>query len=85
MASKKTKQTIYIGSLYRFNYELTTVGFTEEDVKKTLLKEYVKHFKIWNDGLEPSEEIDRWGKTYLESAEEDMEVLDLEVGKVEWR
>lgn len=87
MANKKKdeKQMIYVGTLYRFGSELTSVGFTEKSVKDALIKEYIDTYKKEN-GCHPSEdEHPRWGGTFLSNAYEDIEIMLLEVGKVEWR
>ena len=87
MAKKKKdgKQMIFVGTLYKFGYDLTTVGFTEKDVKDALIAEYIRYYKLEN-GCHPSEEEHpRWGGTYLSNAIDDIEIMELEVGTVEWR
>ena len=81
---------IYLGELYRFGYTLTYVGESEEEVKKAIMKEYVKAYKDQNGGRHPSREVDyRYGdkSTYYANAKEDIEIRELEMGKgakVEW-
>lgn len=81
-------QTVYVGHLDRFGYDLTCVGFTKTSVKKAMREEYIDAYKKWNDGEDPSKtRCDRYGRsnrTYLQEAMEDLEISEYEVGKVEW-
>lgn len=86
--SKKEK-TIYVGTLYRFGYNLTAVGYSEEEVKELLMEEYIKAFIEWN-GTDPREDESdsRWadeGQTFYDVALEDIEFMELTPHKVEWR
>lgn len=76
---------IYIGSLYRFGYDIQVAAKTEKEVKELLMAEYLKTYLEWNDGEDPREEESEWGNTYYENAEECIEIVEMELGKVEWR
>ena len=79
------KKKIFVGFLDRFGYELTAAGFTESEVRKTLTKEYIETFKKYNNGLHPKNETLPWGGSSLDSALEEMNIWEMEEGKVEWR
>lgn len=86
---KEKNDTIYIGILYRFGYELTAAGRSEGDVKKTIMREYVRAYENYN-GDDPRKELyDEFGydekTTMYDMALEEIEITELEVGKVEWR
>ncbi len=68
---------IYIGTLYRFGYDLQVVALTEAEVKKALKAEYMKAYKEIN-GCNPSIEE-------KEHMIEDIEIWEAEIGKIEWR
>lgn len=74
---------VYLAKLYRFGYDLTTVGKTEKEAKETIMAEYVKTYKERN-GCDPTDDETVWGNSYLEEAEESIEVSELTFGKVEW-
>lgn len=76
---------IYICELERFGYTLTAAGETEEQAKKTIIKEYVKTYKQWNDGEDPRKEECKYGVSYYDEMIEDLYVYELPIGKVEWR
>ena len=78
------KKRFYLGTLERFGYELTAIGFTEKDVKDTLKNEYIGTFIAENE-VHPSKSTDGYGDNYLEKALEDINIWELEVGAVEWR
>ena len=75
---------VYVGTLYRYGYDLTVVDDSPEKVEKALMDEYEKHFE---DG-DPKEEIayDRYSDlTYYEEARQSIEISEFKFGKVEWR
>ena len=76
---------VYLGTLYRFGYNLQVVAKSEKEVKDLLMAEYLKTYFEWNDGEDPREEESIYGTTLYEEAEEDIEVYECELGKVEWR
>lgn len=49
MAKAKKTDGIYYMSIYRFGYELTTVGRTKEECVDALKNEYIKTYAKWND------------------------------------
>lgn len=75
----------YIGTLYRFGYDIQVAGKTEAEVKSLLMAEYLKTYLEWNGGEDPREEETAYGNTYYEEAEESIEIVEMELGKVEWR
>ena len=83
------KKKIYVGTLDRFGYVLMSVGFTEKEARDALEKEYVKTYKIRNNGSNPKKDIfcyhtDGSASTYYECAMEELYINEMEVGKVEW-
>lgn len=90
MAKKKNdKPKVYVGKLYRFGYELMAVGFTEKEVRDAIEKEYVKTYKIRNNGSNPKKDIfcyytNGGSGTYYDVAMEEVGIYEMEVGKVEW-
>lgn len=76
---------VYLGILYdRFGYDLTVVSDTKDGAKKALLKEYEEQY--WRiNATDPKEDENDWGQTYYEAAEEDIDITEMELGKVEWR
>ena len=78
----------YIGSLYRFGYELTTIGTTKKAVVDAIMAEYEEAFRNMN-GTDSKEEIYDGafsdGETsFYDEAKGDLEIRDMTVGKVEW-
>lgn len=80
----KKNETIYICTLDRFGYTLTTAGKTEKQAREAIIKEYVKTYKKWNNGADPRKEERRNG-TYYDEMLEDLYVYELPIGEVEWR
>lgn len=76
---------VYMATLYRFGYELTVAAETEEKARQSLIDEYIKTYKDWNDGEDPADDTTDYGNTFLENAIEDIEVTEYAMGKVEWR
>ena len=77
---------IYIGTLYRFGYDLTVVCKTRQDCIDKLLEKYLEIYKSRNDD-DPMEEIayDHYSdKTYYETAKEDIEIREYTLDKAEW-
>ena len=78
---------VYIGTLDRFGYDITVVCKTEQECKDKILEEYVKAYKSRNNDSDPCEDI-AYGRhsenTYYAEAEEDIEIREYTLGKVEW-
>lgn len=68
--------TIVIGRLYRFGYDLEVVGRTEAAVRKALVREYNRAYKEINGTKPTSDEIRR--------RNEDIEIHIMTIGQVEW-
>lgn len=85
MANRKY---MYIGTLYRFGYDLTVVETTEEKAINAIKESYIKAF-INQNGVHPDdEESERYfadGRTWLEDAVADIEITKMTIGEVEWR
>lgn len=84
MANRKY---MYIGTLYRFGYDLTVVETTEEKAINAIKESYIKAF-INQNGVHPDdEESGRYfadGRTWLEDAIADIEITKMTIGEVEW-
>lgn len=70
-------KAVYFGTLYRFGYELTTIGEDETQVRKALIKAYNKAFKKIN-GTKPTKEE-------ILQRDNDIEISEFTFGQVEWR
>ena len=68
---------IYLGTLWEGNYELTVIDTTAAKVRKALLKEFVRSYQSYY-GIKPDEEE-------KQTAEENICVEEMTLGKVEWR
>lgn len=67
---------IYIGTLYRFGYDLTVAAETEKAARSALVKEYNKTYRRIN-GHDPSKEE-------IRNRNEDIEIQEFIIGQVEW-
>lgn len=67
---------VYVGTLYRFGYDLTVVADSEKAVRSALVKEYNRAFKLRNGCKPNSEEI--------RNRNEDIEIREFVFGQVEW-
>ena len=76
---------IYVGTLYRFGYDIQVAAKSEKEVKELLMAEYLKTYLEWNNGEDPREEESMWGGSLYDDAEESIEIVEMELGKVEWR
>ena len=74
---------IYISHLYRFDEDLVAVGKTEKEAEEAIIKEYIRVFKIMNNGRHPSRE--RWDAedTYLSLAKSEIYTVETDFGEVE--
>lgn len=88
-AEKPEEKKLYIGSLYRFGYDMTVICEKKKDCIRLLMDEYVREWKKWNPGTDcMTEESDKsWdaGKTFYQSAKEDIEIRELNLNKVTWQ
>lgn len=82
MASVKNG-SVWLGELDRFGYTLRVVGATEAEARDALSKEYIKSYKQIN-GSSPKKDRNGWGDTYYDSAMNDISVMELEFGEVDW-
>lgn len=81
------RKYVYMGTLYRFGYDLTVVETTEEKAINAIKESYIKAFIDINGFHPDDEESDRWcadGKTWLEEAVSDIEITKMALGEVEW-
>lgn len=78
---------MYLGTLYRFGYDLTAIDVSESKVKSAIMREYKRAF-IEQNGYDPTKRhiyFDDREPTWYGAAKNDIEIIELEVGKVEWR
>lgn len=83
MAKEKESKTVWLASLYRFGYDLTAIGETKEKAIATVLKEYSRAFKQYNNGAS-SKEIAYGNVSYYANAKEDINCTEFEYGKCYW-
>ena len=67
---------IFVGELDRFGYTLRAFGHSEEEVRKMLMKEYIRGFKGYN-GVNPDKERKK-------VADDEMFIEEVKIGEVEW-
>lgn len=67
--------TIYLAQLYRFGYNLTTIGTTKEQATRTIMKEYRKTYRELNGSLCMAD---------AKRAADEVEITLLIPGHVEW-
>lgn len=80
------KNSVWIGELYKFGYNLTVVGETEKEVKDALMSAYEKTYRDLNNDADPrKDKHERYGVSYYDNALEDICVYEMLFGKVEWR
>ena len=76
-------EKVYLGQVERFGYVLTAVGRTEKEVKDALLKEYRKAYKDIN-GIDPKTDVTVSGRPFQEVFLEELDIEEMEFGKVVW-
>lgn len=81
-------EKIYIGTLYRFGYDLTAAGTNVQEVIDAIMGEYTNHYSKINY-IDPSEEeSDRWyaedGESAYDVARDDIEIMELKPYEVRW-
>jgi len=72
---------IFIARLYRFGGVLEVPARTEEEARALLIDAYIKTYIDFN-GVHPSEEVGRYGDSYLNEAISDIEIDKMELGIV---
>jgi hypothetical protein len=70
------KNTIYIGTLDRFGYELRVASHSEEETRKALLKDYRRAYKNRN-GFYPDKET-------ISTVNDDMNIDEFKLNEVHW-
>ena len=78
---------MYMGTLYRFGYDLQCLCKTKEECKEKLMKEYERVFRLQNNDEDPREDIayEYYSDlSYYDNAKEDIEIREYEIGKVGW-
>lgn len=78
------KTTFYLAEIERFGYNLRVLEATENKARESLIAHYIKTYKDWNDGADPAEDIDRWGRSYLDSMKEDINITKMKLGELDW-
>lgn len=86
---------IWFSETERFGYTLQCVGRTEKEVVNSIIEEYVRAYKIRNNGIDPraeyllklkgSDEYDEYAAEDFEVFRDELYVEEREFGKVEWR
>ena len=77
---------MWIATLNRFGYTLTVIEKTRQKAIDALMAEYEKAF-ININGFNPKDEINDRGYTdlsFYDEARNDIEIMKLTSGKVEW-
>ena len=82
----KAKNSVWLGELERFGYNLVVVGRTEKEVRDALAEEYIRTYKQINgDECDPREEYPYYSdNSYFDEAMEEAYVREMPFGKVEW-
>lgn len=87
-----SKDGVYIAEIYRFGYDLTAIGRTEQEAVDALMEAYYKAYEDEN-GIdlralpgEGDEDYDMYAedREYLETAKDEIYVRFLKFGEVEW-
>ena len=82
----KDNNKIYVGTLYRFGYDLTCVDKTEKRVVDALIKEYDRTYRKVNDGLDPKKQYSNYSKrSDYAVAKSEIGICATTLGKVEWQ
>lgn len=72
-----------LATLDRFGYELTTIAETKEAAIKAMMKEYTRVYKQIN-GTTPRKDMYDEGVSFYAQAKEDINIHEIEIGKVGW-
>ena len=75
---------VYMASFYKFGYDLEVIATTRQKAVESLVAEYIRAYVEIN-GIHPGDDMYDEDTSYLAYAEEDIEVREYELGKVEWR
>lgn len=79
------KNSVWVGELERFGYNLVVVGRTEKEVRDALIKAYKKTYADLNDGADPTKEYPYGDeRSYLDYAVDEMYIREMLFGRVEW-
>ena len=75
----------YLVRLDRFDYVLTAVSKSEEKAKEAVINKYIDTYIKWN-GIDPREDQSDYcqDETALDSAMNDLSVIEIEDGVCEW-
>lgn len=79
----------YLGSLYRFGYNLECIETNKAKCEQAIMEKYEETFKKRNDGLDPRESFEHQEAGWTDNndydyAKECIEWREYEKGKVEW-
>lgn len=79
------RKWIYFAEIERFGYTLQCIGLSEEEVRETMIKEYIETYMSRN-GVDPrdEDEVDRYGNHYYSTFLEELYVEKRELNKVIW-
>ena len=77
------RKYIYTATLYRFGYDLTVTGFSEEECTNALMTEYERVYRNEHH-TDPREDMRYPDTSYYDNAKEDIIIHKMELGKVEW-
>ncbi len=72
-----------IGTLERFDAEITCIDKTQKAVKDAIMKEYERIYKIRNDGIDPRKEHSyRDDASDYKIAKEEIYIREIDMGEV---
>lgn len=78
---------VYLAKLERFGYEITAIGKTKHEAKNAVIDSYIKAYTAENK-TDPAKDkiIDFYssGQTYLDLAERELYVQELNYGEAIW-
>lgn len=82
--SKTSKNSVYLGTLERFGYDLVCVGATKKEVVGAIMANYDETYQKEN-GCDPrTEHTYDFGFSDYEMAKGDIYVRKMKYGQVEW-
>ena len=73
---------VYYATLYRFGYDLDVISDTKEHAVDAIMTEYKKAYYERN---EDDEDAMNDFEIYYKNAITDIEIIEMELNKVEWR
>ena len=80
----KKENKVYLGTLDRFGYELTVIGFSEQECIDELMKVYEKQYRNEHNSDPRKDERYSDGSSYYDNAVEDILIREMVSGQVEW-